>query len=104
MMSEVHIKPLKGTMKVHAVVAAGDKLYTRKTSCFCEHCFSSDGQFSPSCDGWFEQALEGDAFKLDSEKVEPVNLVLELQEGDYIIARYDNIIYMLYRQSPQRGC
>ena len=49
-MSEVHIKPLKGTMKVHDVVAAGDKLYTRETSCFCEDCFfSSDGEFSPSC-------------------------------------------------------
>ena len=65
MMSEVHIKPLKCTMKVHDVVAAGDKLYTRKTSCFCEHCFSSDGQFLPSFDGWSEQTLEGDASKLD---------------------------------------
>ena len=51
--------------------------------------------------------MEGDASKLDSaalhacmlsqehaEKVEPVNLVLDLQEGDYIIARYDNICYI----------
>ena len=29
-----------------------------------------------------------------AEKVEPVNLVLEPQEGDYIIARYDNICYI----------
>ena len=35
---------------MHDGVAAGDKLYTRKTSCFCEHCFSSDG-YPPAMDG-----------------------------------------------------
>ena len=53
---------------------------------------------------WSEHTLKGDASKLDSaalhacvlsqehaEKVEPVDLVLELQEGDYIIARYRNL-------------
>ena len=47
MMSEVHIKPLKCTMKVHDVVAAGDKLYTRKPLAFVSIDFHLMANFHP---------------------------------------------------------
>lgn len=54
------IKPVKGTMQVHAVVpTGGGSIAVRNTSCFCIQCFS-DGCFHPSCEGWKEHTLISD--------------------------------------------
>jgi hypothetical protein len=55
--SDMTVKPLKGTLQIHAVVPLGDgKIATRETSCYCEKCFSG-GKFDIGCSEWKRQVL-----------------------------------------------
>jgi len=46
--ANIPLKPIKGTMKLHAVVGLGNsKIYTRDVSCYCENC-----RTGKMCDGW----------------------------------------------------
>lgn len=50
-LTEKTIKPVKGTMKLHAVIGQGDsRILTRDTSCYCVACLNPES--SNMCDMW----------------------------------------------------
>ena len=51
------VKPLKGTMQIHAVVSMENNVIAdRETSCYCHNCFK-DGTFHVSCERWSKSVL-----------------------------------------------
>lgn len=56
-LDDIAIKPIKGTMKLHAVVPLENtETSVRETSCYCDNCFK-DGKFIAICLGWFIPVL-----------------------------------------------
>jgi enoyl reductase-like protein len=54
----MNIKPIKGTMKIHSVVAASPGIVrTRETTCVCDNCFKENGFVENSQCLWLEQNL-----------------------------------------------
>ena len=91
--SAMPVQPVKGTMKIHAVVPIGNsKIMTRSTSCFCKDCFASDGNFNPDCSGWEEHSiLSSDAEKLEETPSMPEREYDQktFQVGDFVAAVYN---------------
>ena len=53
-----HIKPIKGTMTLHAVIpVSGGCIAVRDTWCFCAKCYFTDGTLHPTCEGWVMHTL-----------------------------------------------
>lgn len=70
-LSKMTTKPLKGTMKLHAVKTTGDgKISIRDTSCYCLGCL----HWSTPCQGWTERSL-----------VEPVKTINDVESDHEII-------------------
>ncbi|XP_046544601.1 uncharacterized protein LOC124254795 [Haliotis rubra] len=65
------VKPVKGTMTIHAVYEAEGCLMVKETSCFCDGCFASDGFLSvPSCP-WQRKVLVTNPAPDDNEENAP---------------------------------
>ena len=47
------IKYADGSMKLHATFpSTPNKLWVRKTFCFCQNCFGTSFKLETACDGW----------------------------------------------------
>lgn len=111
------IKPLKGTMALHAVtVGSDDELMVRNTTCACEQCFGVNGFSGTSDCGWTRgtlncvtrhneaQTLDTDQNKAkhadnqtntdqtQSKHTEKENITIS--EHDYVVALYEQACYI----------
>ncbi|KAK6186926.1 hypothetical protein SNE40_006182 [Patella caerulea] len=93
--SSLKLKPVPGTMKLHAICNRDNILYTRTTSCYCGPCLvMADGM----CEGWNAVALPNtknltvSASNLTIE--ECTNSTIVPSENDYVIAIYENLWYV----------
>lgn len=98
------IKPVKGTMSVHAVTTGQNGiLYLRNTTCTCRNCFSDDG-FNPQSQCKWErvkmQRVEHDTnMSTTVTESEPCDrekdkTIVQVEEADFIVAEYDGICYI----------
>ncbi|WAQ99021.1 hypothetical protein MAR_023394 [Mya arenaria] len=110
------IKPVKGSMKLHAMIGQGDgPLLTRNTSCACDDCFVDKFNSQSKCN-WSEiavtkripQVVEASPNQEDDEpeidqtddettrnQSEPEPLApTEVSEGCFVVARYDDMKYI----------
>ena len=96
------LKPIKGTMKLHAVVGLGNsKVKVRDVSCYCAECLSGD-----LCNGWSEATtrtidverhtidVERNTIDVERNTVEGMNVSCSQRNesfkiGDYVAAFYD---------------
>lgn len=101
-------KPVKGTMKVHAVIGRGNsKLLVRDTSCYCEKCLAGEDM----CPGWREESVtqerrqdNQDPQETPEEGVEAVQEntgqqqshedLAQVEVDDYVAATYENALYI----------
>ncbi|VDI60353.1 Hypothetical predicted protein [Mytilus galloprovincialis] len=106
------IKPVKGTMKLHAVAAIADgRILTKETTCVCQECFGDDGFKETTNCNWTVQSvlknrdqLTPDVHQTEIDEVEiqnnevPTEIEISLDDqikiGSYVAAIYDNIVYM----------
>ncbi|CAC5402742.1 unnamed protein product [Mytilus coruscus] len=105
------IKPVKGTMKLHAVAAIADgRILTKETTCVCQQCFGDDGFKETTQCNWTVQSvlknhdqLTPDVHQTEIDEVEiqnnvptetEISLDDQIKIGSYVAAIYDNIVYM----------
>ncbi|CAC5395762.1 unnamed protein product [Mytilus coruscus] len=105
------IKPVKGTMKLHAVAAIADgRILTKETTCVCQQCFGDDGFKETTHCNWTVQSvlknhdqLTPDVHQTEIGEVEiqnnvptetEISLDDQIKIGSYVAAIYDNIVYM----------
>ena len=100
------LKPVKGTMKIHADVGAGDSLVNvADTSCYCKSCLDETG----SCNaGWrkettrktlsrFSQASEVTDNDENQKQVSNTGNLIKLDSlnvGDFVAAKYGDRWYV----------
>ena len=110
------IKPVKGSMRLHAVCGNDDNLMVRDTTCACDKCFK-DGVFSNSSDcGWEARKIElMTKNKVSINQVEQDKCVstdrsndesnerastvtdLNVSVGEFVLARYDiNVMWQKF--------
>ena len=64
-----NLKPVKGTMKIHAVFLTKiDQLWSREISCYCSSCFGPSFKPPSLCDGWKEHYSSKDVVALPKSK------------------------------------
>lgn len=107
-MSTLQLKPVQGTMKIHAVAGLGNStVAVRNTSCYCQICLSE----SFTCQTWREESVSKSNEKVvtkiaeitdtppseeivsDGRDVERQTLLCaseKYSENDFVIAAYDN--------------
>jgi hypothetical protein len=106
------IKPVKGTMKLHAVAdMANGRILTKETTCVCPKCFGEDGFKETTNCNWTVQSVlknypqlvqndlqtENDEMEIQNDDVTQeteTSIEEHIQEGSYVAAIYDNIVYM----------
>lgn len=109
LLSKANIRPMKGTMKVRAVVGKGNNtILTADVSCYCNKCIISD-----YCDKhWSSTTLREKENRGTSESVPDTGTTgtqngLMIQEGDYATAVYSNMWYMyigkIMKIDPEAG-
>ncbi|WAR13664.1 hypothetical protein MAR_027844 [Mya arenaria] len=106
------IKPLKGTMSLHAIATGKEGiLYVRNTTCACDLCFSDEGFNGKSNCKWEAVTMkkvatqnkvsrlgttptnaEPEQDNRGKENEESSELVLEV--SDFVVAKYDGICYI----------
>lgn len=87
------LKPIKGTMKLHAVAGDRDfKVWVRNTSCYCIDCLTGE-----RCNTWTQEqtrktivASSSAENTHDPEPIEPGENQLELKVGVYVAAVYES--------------
>ena len=80
------VKPIKGTMKLHAVASSElrRQIITRTTTCVCSQCFTENGfNFNSSC-GWRKQNLLRDQ---DGKTVNEIQPLIDEQRRQIIELR-----------------
>ena len=85
-------KPVKGTMKIHAVAGLGSNIIlVNETSCYCSCCIAGD-----RCDVWRREIcgpLEAEVTDNNKEGMEMQN-VNERRIGTYVAATYEAKVYI----------
>ena len=106
------IKPVKGSMTIHAVIGGKDgdgKIAIRSTTCACDECFSVTGIYGKETCGWEVRSIStktlvnnteiGDVTNHQAENEEKDDLDdksdadLEVSVNDYVIIQYDETRY-----------
>ena len=78
-------KPIKGTMKIHAVTGLGSNaVLVRNTSCYCTGCLGGPQH----CDGWVREETSSVAAHTSGSS-EPDVVI-----GGFVAATYDNKVYI----------
>ncbi|KAH3706166.1 hypothetical protein DPMN_065547 [Dreissena polymorpha] len=91
-LSQLKLKPVRGTMKVHAVKGKGNSMIAiRNTSCYCQECINPE----TSCKTWMDEFTINedtntsimqtqDERNSSNKNTERVNV----KENDYVAAKY----------------
>lgn len=94
------LKPIKGTMLVHAIaVDKTGKLVKRNTSCACDNCFSLEGFNGESECLWDTVTMKSDDRKPTEENTTTTDTDIDSREvqckkGDFVIAVYEDKCYV----------
>ena len=101
------ILPVKGTMKVHSVIAlSSENIKTRETTCVCQDCFQQNGINEDTRCSWIKHCLTKKKQKIENIQ-EDNNNVLEhkiqshtddatfgMKENDFVIILYEKKHYI----------
>lgn len=96
--SNLSIKPVKNTMKLHAISVCKEHFMTRTTSCYCENCIVEN-----FCSDWnvenFGIHVRTDVHKVNvtdqEDMVSVENTVFrDISVGDFVAARYERDWYI----------
>ena len=88
------IKPVTGTMKVHAVFPhAPNKIWVKDTSCFDRCCYNGSFQLNSACEGWRLVNLKGNDVEC-TEYQSKIEDVVVPDVNDFVAAVYDRKVYV----------
>ncbi|KAI8514060.1 hypothetical protein Bbelb_083840 [Branchiostoma belcheri] len=83
------VKAIAGTMSFHAVVGGPGEVKSRSTSCYCEHCFDTDG-FKPdtTCE-WQTRTISTSTNIVPVELPETPVDAAQIRVRDYVAVLYE---------------
>jgi hypothetical protein len=98
--SQSLLRPVKGTMKLHAVVGTGNSnIFVRETSCYCVRCLTDE-----MCDTWRKETTRKLSNAVESKEPTEIdqtqhsevkkNTAVEVKKGQYVAAVYDSKWYI----------